>query len=81
MGKWNPRKDREPDKKNEVAFKEYLIAKYERKAWYRSPADIKKEEQQATPTTEQTKVLPPPTSSSVKVCNHEHQTALNKSLL
>lgn len=66
MGKWDPKKDREPDKKNEVAFKEYLIAKYERKSWYKSAADIKKEEQQAAPATDQTK-SPSPTTS-VKVC-------------
>ena len=66
MGKWDTKKDREPDKKNEVAFKEYLIAKYERKSWYRSPAEIKREaEQQVTPTADQAK-LPPPTTS-VKV--------------
>ena len=67
-GKWDSKKDREPDKKNEVAFKEYLISKYERKTWYRSPAEVKKEEQEATPTADQAK-LPPPTTS-VKVSGH-----------
>lgn len=67
MGKWDPKKDREPDKKNEVAFKEYLIAKYERRSWYKSAADIKKEEQQASPTTDQTKLPTPTTSVKVHV--------------
>ena len=68
MAKWDSKKDREPDKKNEVAFKEYLIAKYERKSWYKSPSEVKREEQQqqASTPTEQPKI-PPPTTS-VKVC-------------
>ena len=66
-GKWDPKKDREPDKKNEVAFKEYLISKYERRSWYRSPAEVKKEEQQAAPTADQAKLPPPTTSVKVSV--------------
>ena len=72
MGKWDPKKDREPDKKNEVAFKEYLIAKYERRSWYKSAADIKKEEQQAAPATDQTKLPTPTTSVKVCVCTFAH---------
>lgn len=66
MGKWDSKKDREPDKKNEVAFKEYLIAKYQRKTWYKSPTEVKKDEQQVTPATGQVKIQPPTTSVKVK---------------
>ena len=65
MGKWDPKKDREPDKKNEVAFKEYLMAKYQRKTWYKSPSEVKKEEQQVAPATGQVKVQTPTTSVKV----------------
>ena len=67
MAKWDPKKDREPDKKNEVAFKEYLIAKYERKSWYKSPSEVKREEQQQASTPMEQPKIPPPTTS-VKVC-------------
>jgi hypothetical protein len=66
MGKWDPKKDREPDKKNEVAFKEYLMAKYQRKTWYKSPSEVKKEEQQVTPATGQVKIQTPTTSVKVE---------------
>ncbi len=66
MGNWNPAKDREPDKKQEMAFKQFLMSKYERKQWYKSPAEVKA----ATAATVQTKVeqklKPPP--STAKVC-------------
>lgn len=67
MAKWDTKKDREPDKKNEVAFKEYLISKYERKTWFKSLSEVKREEQEQVKTpTEQPKLAPPTTS--VKVC-------------
>ena len=62
MGGWNPTKDREPDKKEEQAFKQFLISKYERKTWYKSPELVLKEEQTATvqaPKAEP-KLTPPP---------------------
>ena len=64
MGRWNPRHDKDPSKKDEVAFKEFLISKYERKQWYRSPADIKREREKEnnTPPATETKLLPPPSS-------------------
>ena len=73
MGRWNPRQDKEPSKKDEVGFKEFLISKYERKMWYRSLAEVKRERegqnnQSSTPTTE-AKILPPP---STKVCRYNH---------
>ena len=64
MGRWNPRRDRDPDKKDEVAFKEFLISKYERKHWYVSPAELKKETKES-PKPEP-KLQPPPSS---KVCS------------
>lgn len=66
LGKWNPKRDREPDKKDEVAFKEFLIAKYERKSWYCSPAEVKKEEKEL-PKPEP-KLQPPPPSNKVCRC-------------
>lgn len=66
LGKWNPKRDREPDKKDEVAFKEFLIAKYERKNWYCSPAEVKKEEKEL-PKPEP-KLQPPPPSNKVCRC-------------
>ena len=65
MGRWNPRQDKEPSKKEEVAFKEFLIAKYERKQWYRSPSEVRRENEKesSTPKTEP-KLLPPPTTAS-----------------
>ena len=79
MGKWDPKKDREPDKKNEVAFKEYLMSKYQRKTWYKSPAEVKKDEQQVTPATGQVKIQPPTTS--VKVESLSLSLSLSHSLL
>ena len=64
LGKWNPKRDRDPDKRDEVAFKEFLITKYERKNWYCTPAEIKKEEKEL-PKPEP-KLQPPPSSN--KVC-------------
>ena len=75
MGRWNPRQDKEPIKKDEVAFKEFLISKYERRMWYRSPVEVKKERdgknsESTTPTAE-AKLLPPP-SAKVSQCIHTH---------
>ena len=66
MGRWNTRQDKEPSKKDEVAYKEFLIAKYERKQWYRNHADVRKEREpdNGAPAPEP-KLLPPP---STKVC-------------
>ena len=70
MGRWNPRQDKEPSKKDEVAYKEFLIAKYERKQWYRSAAEVKREREKesgsGTPPVEP-KLLPPP-STKVTSC-------------
>ena len=65
MGHWNPSRDREPDKKEEQLFKQFLISKYERRQWYKSPEDVKRES--ATPVETQapkpeTRILPPPSS-------------------
>lgn len=65
MGRWNPRHDKEPSKKEEVAFKEFLMAKYERRQWYRDPGEVKKEkEKESNAPAPEPKLLPPP---SVKV--------------
>jgi hypothetical protein len=61
LGGWNPTRDREPDKKEEQAFKEFLITKYERRNWYKSPSEVAKEE--AAPVQEvktDAKLGPPP---------------------
>ena len=69
MGRWNPRQDKEPSKKDELAFKEFLISKYERRQWYHSPAEVKKERETndntASSPAVEAKLLPPP---STKVC-------------
>ena len=68
MGTWNPSRDREPDKKEEQLFKQFLITKYERKQWYKSPAEVKREE--ATPEKEvkvEAKIQPPPASKVRKI--------------
>lgn len=66
MGNWNPVKNREPDKKDEHAFKEFLVQKYERKQWYKSLSEVKREEESASSAQvekpEQTKIQPPPSS-------------------
>lgn len=63
MGNWNHSRDREPDKKEEHAFKEFLISKYERKQWYKSPADVKKEEETVpAPAKPEPKIQPPPST-------------------
>ena len=65
MGSWNPSRDREPDKKDEQAFKEFLISKYEKRNWYKSPSEVAKES--ATPAQEtrtETKIGPPPSKVS-----------------
>jgi hypothetical protein len=64
MGRWNQRHDKEPSKKDEVAFKEFLISKYERKQWYRDPEAVKKERVSDADTTPaaQPKLLPPPST-------------------
>lgn len=62
LGKWNPKRDREPDKSDENAFKQYLISKYERRSWYRSPSEPTKEDTGKTETKPEPKILPPPSS-------------------
>ena len=64
MGRWNQRHDKEPSKKDEVAFKEFLISKYERKQWYRDPVDVKRERDSDAGTTPaaEPKLLPPPST-------------------
>lgn len=70
MGRWNPRHDKEPSKKEEVAFKEFLIAKYERKQWYRDPAEVKKEKEKETSApAPEPKLLPPPSVKVKAICN------------
>lgn len=63
MGSWNSSKDREVDRKNEQAFKQFLLSKYERKQWYKPPEVVRedtskqeaKQEAKAEP-----KIQPPP---------------------
>ena len=66
LGTWNPSKDREPDKKEEQAFKEFLITKYERRQWYKSPGEVKREEETtkavASSAKAEVKIQPPPSS-------------------
>ena len=67
LGTWNPSKDREPDKKEEQAFKEFLITKYERRQWYKSPGEVKREEETtkavaSSAKAEVNKIQPPPSS-------------------
>lgn len=66
LGKWNSKRDREPDKSDEAAFKGYLVSKYERRSWYVDPKEAVKEEERSTPKPEP-KLAPPP---SVKVCSY-----------
>jgi len=61
LGKWNSKRDREPDKADESAFKNFLIAKYERKSWYVDPKEALKEETNTEPKPEP-KLNPPPSS-------------------
>lgn len=68
MGTWNPSRDREPDKKEEQAFKQFLISKYERKQWYKSLAEVKMEESAAATAGQENKPEPklqPPPSTRV----------------
>ena len=58
LAKWNPKVDREPEKRTELAFKEFLINKYERRQWYVSPSEAKKEEK--TEPKPGPKLQPPP---------------------
>ena len=67
MGNWNPTRDREPDKKEEQLFKQFLISKYERKQWYKSPAEVKKEEPAAPEAKVEAKIQPPPSSKVRKL--------------
>ena len=77
MGKWNPRHDKDPSKKDEVGFKEFLISKYERKQWYRSPSEVKKERENgsnsAPPPVTEAKLLPPPSSKVHCMCMYSHR--------
>lgn len=71
LGNWNPAKDRETDKKEEQLFKEFLITKYERRQWYKSPAEVKREE--AATKTEVVKAEPklqPPPSTKVSLSHY-----------
>ena len=66
MGRWNPRHDKEPTKKDEVVYKDFLIAKYEHKQWYQSPPEVKTEREKDNVSAQpvEPKLLPPP---SIKV--------------
>ena len=71
LGRWDPKQDREPDKKNPVTFKEYLVAKYERKQWYTEPGEHKEEPKAvATPPT-QSKLPGPPKVKNSARCSEE----------
>lgn len=67
MGRWDPRRDREPSKKDEQAFREFLRDKYERKKWYRDPSEVKRDlalkspEAATSVTPTSLPSLPPPT--------------------
>ena len=70
MGMWNSARDREPDKKEEQAFKQFLISKYERKQWYKSLAEVKMEESAAAGQASKAEAkLQPPPSSKVSPCS------------
>lgn len=60
LGRWDPKQDREPDKKNPVVFKEYLIAKYERKQWYTEPGEHREEPTAVSTPPTQSKLPGPP---------------------
>ena len=72
MGNWNPSKDREPDKKEEHAFRQFLISKYERRQWYKTPAEVKKENESSSvqQTKVEPKLQPPPPNSKVLNVHH-----------
>lgn len=67
MGSWNPSRDREPDKKDEQAFKQFLITKYERRNWYKSPTEVAKEEPAPSGVKAEPKIEPPPSSKVSRV--------------
>ena len=76
LGNWNSSKDREPDKKEEQAFKEFLITKYERRQWYKSPSEVRREEEVNKPAATakplaEVKIQPPPGSRVRKQCTQE----------
>ncbi len=60
LGKWNTKRDREPDKSDETGFKSFLISKYEKRTWYVDPKEVVKEEK-TTPKLEP-KLAPPPST-------------------
>ena len=63
LGKWNSAKDREPNRKEEDLFKEFLCTKYERRQWYKSPTQVRKDEASKSEVVKtETKLLPPPSS-------------------
>jgi len=67
LGNWNPSRDREPDKKEEQAFKEFLVTKYERRQYYKSPSEVRREQEANKPAATakppaEVKILPPPGS-------------------
>ena len=65
LGRWDPNRS-EPDKKNAVVFKEYLVAKYERKQWYKEAADNREEPKAVgTPPTQAKLAAPPKVRMSV----------------
>ena len=65
MNTWNPKNSREPDKKDDVAFKDFLITKYQKKQWYKSPAEIKRESEANGPPKPDPVLQPPPPSVKV----------------
>ena len=83
MGTWNPSRDREPDKKEEQAFKQFLISKYERKQWYKSPAEVKMEESAAAQQENkvEAKIQPPPSSKVSGRCGWRGALYLRRALL
>lgn len=60
LGRWDPKQDREPDKKSAVVFKEYLVAKYERKQWYVEPGERREEPKAVGTPPTQSKLPAPP---------------------
>ena len=65
LGTWNPSKDREVDKKNEQAFKQFLLTKYERKQWYKSPQEVVREDASKQEVKAEPKIQPPPSKVSI----------------
>ena len=64
---WNPRRDKEPDKKDEIAFKDFLVSKYERRVWYVNPSEVRKKEDKVESPKPEPKLQPPPAASKVRL--------------